>query len=254
MNICIYITALILALHFVENEAANVRTVGDFKASHITQFPFEVSIRRRFCDACTYEHYCSGTIYSQNVIITAASCVRDASVQRTQVIAGTSKRTTSAQDGQVYLVDKITLHENNDIDIALLHLSLDLKFNGLTIAPVKLATQVPIAGKKAVVAGWGQLNENVVNFEEDIKAVQVPIMDLNLCKETYFWTNVKDTEICAGYLEGGVDACLGDAGSPLLVDNEMVGIVSWGYGCARPNNPGVYTNVVMLRNWIQQYA
>ncbi|XP_065368226.1 trypsin eta-like [Calliphora vicina] len=251
----IYITAIILAFNFIENEAGKLRTVGDFKASHITQFPFEVSIRKRFCDACAYEHYCSGTIYSNNVIITAASCVRNATtVHNFQVIAGTSKRTTSAKDGQVYLVEKITEHKQNSIDIALLHLTLDIKFNGVTIAPVKLATEVPRVGKKAIVAGWGQLNENEVNFEEDIKAVQVPIIDLSLCKETYFWTDVKDTEICAGYLNGGVDACQGDAGGPLLVDNEMVGIVSWGYGCARPNNPGVYTNVVALRNWIQQNA
>lgn len=252
MRVLFYITAVILALNFAQNEAAKLRTVGDFKASHITQFPFEVSIRRRFCDVCAFEHYCSGTIYSNNVIITAASCVKDAVVPKIHVIAGTSKRT--AHEGQIYLVDKITKHEDDEVDLALLHLSFPIKFNDVTIAAAKLASEVPPAGKKAVVAGWGQVRENVFNFEEDIKAVQLPIMDLKVCQEKYFWTKVRDSEICAGFEQGGVDACRGDAGSPLLVNNEVVGIVSWGYGCARPNNPGVYTNVVLQKKWIEQHA
>ena len=38
--------------------------------------------------------------------------------------------------------------------------------------------------------------------------------------------------ICAGVAGGGKDACEGDSVGPLVVGGQLVGIVSWGVGCA----------------------
>lgn len=46
----------------------------------------------------------------------------------------------------------------------------------------------------------------------------------------------------------------GDSGGPLIANGNLVGIVSWGVGCARANYPGVYTKVSSLRSWIQTNA
>lgn len=44
----------------------------------------------------------------------------------------------------------------------------------------------------------------------------------------------------------------GDSGGPLAINNELAGITSWGFGCARPVAPGVYTNVAIYVNWINE--
>lgn len=58
--------------------------------------------------------------------------------------------------------------------------------------------------------------------------------------------------LCAGFKEGGKDTCLGDSGGPLVYKGEQIGVVSWGYGCALPNKPGVYSDVPKMLNWIMQ--
>lgn len=83
--------------------------------------------------------------------------------------------------------------------------------------------------------------------------VSLPIVDRETCQGRYMRSHViTDRMICAGdLLRGGKDSCQGDSGGPLTADGVLYGIVSWGYGCAQPDYPGVYTNVADLRWWIK---
>ena len=86
--------------------------------------------------------------------------------------------------------------------------------------------------------------------------VEVPIIGLEKCQELYKNDDpVASTNICAGYDEGGKDACSGDSGGPLVCpDSEddwvLHGVTSWGVGCAEAGNPGVYTRVESYIDWI----
>jgi trypsin len=56
---------------------------------------------------------------------------------------------------------------------------------------------------------------------------------------------------CAGLAAGGKDSCQGDSGGPIIDSSKtLVGVVSWGAGCAQPGKPGVYSSIGALRSFI----
>jgi len=86
-----------------------------------------------------------------------------------------------------------------------------------------------------------------------LRQVVVPIISQDACRESY-GKNLTDNMMCAGYMEGGKDSCQGDSGGPLVCKKGdrwwQYGITSWGEGCAKPNFPGIYSDVVKFLPWI----
>ena len=85
--------------------------------------------------------------------------------------------------------------------------------------------------------------------------VRVPAITNSACNSAYNG-GITDSMICAGYPgEGGKDSCQGDSGGPLVCANGtksvIAGVVSWGYGCAEAQYPGVYARVTAALDWIK---
>ena len=90
-------------------------------------------------------------------------------------------------------------------------------------------------------------------MSDELNYVELPIIPDKLCEDQYYalFYDTDPSMICAAEPEGGKDACQGDSGGPLVVDDQVIGVVSWGFGCARPNAPGVYTEVAYYSDWVK---
>merc|ERR1711862_166636 len=137
-----------------------------------------------------------------------------------------------------------------------------LKFEApLTMNDFVQGIALPEAGHTAtgdcIVSGWGTLSEGGAT-PDVLQKVAVPVVTDDECRDAYGASQIEDSMICAGVQAGGKDSCQGDSGGPFACDDTgsryLAGVVSWGYGCARPNFPGVYTEVSYFVDWINTNA
>ncbi|XP_041674968.1 trypsin beta-like [Drosophila eugracilis] len=215
------------------------RIVGGNSIS-IRSVPWQASLQKYG------KHWCGAVIYSSDIIITAAHCVKGASAGAFSVRVGSSY---TRYGGQVVKVSKILGHESYDKslanDIAVIRLQSKLSL-GTAVRSIPLAESSPATGSSASVSGWGS-----IAFQRPISkalhGVSVDIVDRNKCQRSYSGFITKEM-ICAA--APGKDSCSGDSGGPLVSNGELVGIVSFGMNCAHPKYPGVYANVAELKPWI----
>ena len=141
-------------------------------------------------------------------------------------------------------------------DIALLKIGVPLSFDDF-VQPIALPSQGQASSGDALITGWGDTIEGDPNPPPVVlQKVTIPIVTDDECRAAYGESDILDSMICAGVEAGGVDSCQGDSGGPMVCDggSYLCGIVSWGYGCARPGYPGVYTEVSYFVDWVQANA
>ncbi|XP_011635957.1 trypsin-1-like [Pogonomyrmex barbatus] len=220
----------------------------------VNQYPWMVLLMYRG------QFYCGGTVINSRYVLTAAHCIDrfDANKLTVRILEHdwNLANETKTQD---FNVEKVIMHSgysttNYNNDIALIKLKNIIKFQG-PMRPVCLPDQVKtFAGKKGIVTGWGAVKEGGA-ISYTLQEVVVPILTNAECRATkYPPRRITDNMICAGFQEGGKDSCQGDSGGPLhIVENgvhQIVGVVSWGEGCAQPGYPGVYSRVNRFLTWI----
>ena len=136
-------------------------------------------------------------------------------------------------------------------DLALIKLRTQPPGRVIPLASSKIA--IP-AGQPLEVTGWGATNEGGSASRGLLKA-SVPYVDSAACNVPSAYNGaIKAGMMCAGFREGGIDSCQGDSGGPLVwrtADGPvLVGVVSWGEGCARKLKYGVYTQAGRYAEWI----
>ncbi|CAH1996464.1 unnamed protein product [Acanthoscelides obtectus] len=220
------------------------RIIGGREAS-IMEYPYQASIQ------FFGKHQCGGSIITERFVLTAAHCIIGESKRSITVRVGSSYRN---KDGKVFNVIKLFRHpefdeETYNYDIAILQLSGAVEF-GAGVRKVALPSPGTIIsdGTAASATGWGRLYDEGP-LSDILQVVDLPTIKKDSC-ESYYSGHLSDTMFCAGYEQGGKDTCVGDSGGPLVVSGILIGITSWGGVCAAPGNPGVYTNVPVLRKYI----
>lgn len=98
------------------------------------------------------------------------------------------------------------------------------------------------------------MKPNHLDFPLKLRKFGIPAVSFQQCIDVYGIDWVTNSMFCAGLEDGGRDWCYGDGGGPLINRNTeaVIGLMSWGYGCAEPGYPGVYTRVGKFVDWINK--
>ncbi|MET8706271.1 S1 family peptidase [Streptomyces californicus] len=218
---------------FQPASAAPQPIVGGTRAAQ-GEFPFMVRLSMG----------CGGALYAKDIVLTAAHCV-DGSGDDTSITVTGGVADLESPDAVEVRSAKVLQapgYNGTGKDWALVKLA-----EPIDQPTLKIATDGAYDEGTFTVAGWGADKEGGSQQRHLLKA-DVPFVSDSDCQGAYSEL-VADEELCAGLLDtGGVDSCQGDSGGPMFRKDDsdewvQVGIVSWGQGCARPDYPGVYTQV-----------
>jgi len=238
------------------------RIVGGEEASD-GEFPFQVSLRS--VGAVGLTHFCGGSIIDENWVLTAAHCCAGQIPATMHVVAGGIKLNNFENEEEPRNLDAIIGHPDYSAatisnDACLLKMKEPFEWTEF-VQPIALPAvmQDTAAGSMVTVTGWGTTSEGALGLPNVLHKVSVPVVSDEDCNASYGASGyaVADSMICAGLPEGGKDSCQGDSGGPFFSNEspetrELLGIVSWGIGCARAGYPGVYTEVSHFVEWITE--
>ena len=206
---------------------------------------------------------CGGTLVGDKYVVTAAHCTDGASPSSLYVQLGDTSLDTDFESVAFTVpVAAIKQHPDYDSsttanDISVLELQTAISLTEYpNIKPACLPSQDAEFTGDAIVSGWGTVGSGM-HLNSWLHEVNVTVFADGNCGSMN--SHMTPDMMCAGLMEGGKDACQGDSGGPLVASDpamqgcmSLVGVVSWGFGCAGEDALGIYAKVSHFTNWLHE--
>ncbi|MGW1074522.1 S1 family peptidase [Streptomyces sp. NPDC002537] len=245
--------ALLLA---VPAPAAADRVIIGGQSVRASDAPWAVALasRQRFGPARSGQ-FCGGVVVGPRTVVTAAHCLSHevlgmdvSEAKDLRIIVGRDDL-RSLTGAELELRDTWVNPEYDAVtnagDVAVLTLKEPVP-GGRVLPMAQPGESVYRTGTAAMVYGWGDVYGDGT-YSETLRTARLLVLDDGLCERAYPGSAEgiyrRASMLCGGLPEGGKDACQGDSGGPLVARGRLIGLVSWGSGCAQKGRPGVYTRI-----------
>lgn len=249
----------------------STRIVGGV-LTEVNEYPWQVGI----VTARSTSVWCGGSLISNSWVLTAAHCTKGESASGIEVLLGEHNYDDQSETNMVRMgissiknhPDYIVNGRTPNYDFSLLKMKNTISFSDYPhIRPICLPVDASndYTGSVATVTGWGRQSSGAVTGSNILREVDVVVLSNSDCKNNYGYSSNRITSqmLCANVQGGGKDSCQGDSGGPLVTagsgdgvsvggNYELIGVVSWGEGCAQANSPGVYARVTEQLEWIKE--
>ena len=242
-----------------KNEEKNIFDDGLFEPEIVGGI--EVTPRRKY-NFFVAIGGCGASLVAPNVLLSAAHC---SSINGPATIGIHMREVDSSTEfDEVARIpfDTSTVHPGYnsntlDNDYWVIKLAYDVPSKFLPhIVALNSDSSFPAKGDEVTVIGLGTTTSggSIPNAMQEVAVDYITNGDCCATPSLYSCGEITSNMMCAA--RPGKDSCQGDSGGPIFADKEgittQVGIVSWGYGCADPTYPGVYSRVSSKYTWIQE--
>jgi trypsin len=231
------------------NSFKEMRIIGG-DTSGKGEFPYTVSLEDDI------GHFCGATLIRRDIVMCAAHCAGGPMWARVGAHSITRNEGTRIKVKKE-IVSKKYNPSNTNYDFMILVLEEPAP-KDIPLARLHDGSDELRDGDSLTVIGWGNTATSGWNMPDKKQHVEVKYIDTDDCNSRNSYNGqITNAMMCAGEDRGGEDACQGDSGGPLVrlgergEPDELVGVVSWGYGCGSATHPGVYARITEVLDWIE---